>query len=101
MARQIVVRAEAEADIDAAYGWYEARSLGLGAEFVRAVDACLAAIARQPELHAEQYRGARRALLRRFPYGVFYLVWEDHIEVVACFHLRRDPRRWQTRLSTI
>lgn len=60
MRHRLIVRAEAEADIEEAFRWYEARSPGLGAEYVRAVEACLAGIARQPELYAEQYRGARR-----------------------------------------
>ena len=84
--------------MEEAYRWYEERSPGLGTEFLRAVEASLAGIARHPELYAEQYRGARRALVRRFPYGVFYTAREERIEVVACFHVRRDPRRWQTRV---
>jgi plasmid stabilization system protein ParE len=41
---------------------------------------------------------ARRAVLRRFPYSVIYAVREDEIVVIACFHGRRDPKRWQDRL---
>jgi hypothetical protein len=41
---------EAEADIAEAAIWYERRCAGLGAEFVRSVDACFALISRQPEV---------------------------------------------------
>lgn len=95
---RFVVRPEAEADIEATFRWYEAQSPGLGSEFVRAVDACLAGIERNPELYAEHYRRARRALLRRFPYAIFYVILTDSIDVIACFHVRRDPRHWQAQL---
>jgi hypothetical protein len=40
----------------------------------------------------------RRALLRKFPYGVFYFVFDDTVVVLACFHTRRDPKDWQKRV---
>jgi len=43
------VRRRAELDLDEAYAWYESRAEGLGEAFLRAVDACLARIARHPE----------------------------------------------------
>jgi hypothetical protein len=39
----------------------------------------------------------RRALLRRFPYGVFFEVAETEIVVYAVFHCARDPRAWRRR----
>jgi len=38
------------------------------------------------------HKQVRRALLRRFPYGIFYLVEGDAIPVLACFHGKRDPK---------
>ncbi|HEV2123278.1 MAG TPA: type II toxin-antitoxin system RelE/ParE family toxin [Chloroflexota bacterium] len=96
--RRLVIRAAAEADIEEAARWYNAQRPGLGAEFIEAVGACLERIERHPELYGEQYRHVRRAPLRRFPYAVFYLLQADRIEVLACFHIRRDPQRWQVRL---
>jgi hypothetical protein len=40
----------------------------------------------------------RRVRLRRFPYGLFYRVRPDALVVLACFHARRGPRRWQERV---
>jgi len=44
------------------------------------------------------FSNARRAVLRRFPYSLIYVESGDDILVVACFHGRRNPRRWQDRL---
>lgn len=93
------IRPEAEADIAAAYAYYEEASEGLGSEFLRAVEATLAIVERTPQLYAVVHREVRRALLRRFPYGIFYVVDGDTVVVLACFHARRDPAQWQRRID--
>jgi hypothetical protein len=35
-----------------------------------------------------------RALLRKFPYSIFYFVFDDTVVVLACFHMKRDPQDW-------
>jgi plasmid stabilization system protein ParE len=99
MIRQLIVRAEAEAEIDEAAGWYEARSAGLGLEFLRAVDAVLSAIRRSPDQFPVVHREARRAVLRRFPYSVLFSATETEVTVHAAFHFRRDPTDWTGRLG--
>ena len=39
----------------------------------------------------------RRALLRRFPYAVFYEIGAVEIVVYAVFHCARNPRAWKRR----
>ena len=94
----LIVRPDAEVDITDAALWYETQSQGLGSEFLRSVDACLADVARAPQRFPIVHRNLRRALLRRFPYGVFFVAIDDPIEVAACLHARRDPRQWSERL---
>ena len=45
-ARGLVVTSPAETDLTTAYDWYEEQSPGLGAEFLRAVEAVFAAVQR-------------------------------------------------------
>ena len=89
---RLVVREAAEEDIAEAARWYEQRSPGLGGEFLRAVDVTLAEIVRMPERYPVVRGRARCALLRRFPYGVYFVATPDLVSVVACLHARRDPR---------
>jgi hypothetical protein len=49
MNRNVILRPEAEAEVAEAIDWYESRGKGLGADFMRAVDAAMAAIKRNPE----------------------------------------------------
>ena len=36
----------------------------------------------------------RRVLLRRFPYGIFYVVQPSVVLVLAVIHARRAPETW-------
>ena len=68
MAYRLIIRPDAELDIREAFEWYEAQILGLGSEFVRAVDVCLSSIGRNPLAYPIIYKQARRAFIWRFPY---------------------------------
>ena len=95
---RLIVRPEAEDDITAAFSWYEDQEPGLGTEFIHSVDVALGLVEREPHAFPVIYRNARRALLRRFPYAVFYLIRDDVIEVIACMHFKRRPLRWRSRV---
>ena len=60
MARAITFTPEAEEDSYQSYAWYESRRIGLGREFITAVDACLQSISRNPKLYQTIYRAPRK-----------------------------------------
>ena len=70
---------------------------GLGDDLLFQFDATLSTIAEFPEAYQEIHCHIRRALIRRFPYGVYYIIEEERIVVMAFFHVRRDPKYWQER----
>jgi plasmid stabilization system protein ParE len=98
MSRKLIIRPEAEADLTEAFEWYETRVTGLGLEFIRTVDSLFNSIIRNPQAYPVVYKAARRALTRKFPYEVFFMVDADHVVIVAVFHARRSPQRWQERI---
>lgn len=95
--RRLRLTSEAQLDLDDAYGWYGVQAPGLGANFLAAVDTCLASIRRTPEAYQSVDPTMRRALLQRFPYAVFYEVGAVDIVVYAVFHCARNPRAWKRR----
>jgi len=97
MKRMIYIRPEAEQDMRETYAWYETQMPGLGANFLLHVDAQLRSLQRNPSQYPVVHREVRRCLVRRFPYGIFYLVEDKRIVVLAVFHAKRDPKSWQTR----
>jgi plasmid stabilization system protein ParE len=98
MVERAVILPRAARDIDEAVAWYTARDPRLGEEFLRRVDDCLLAVRRTPEAFTGVGKGYRRALLRRFPYGVFYEYVNDSVVVYAVVHCSQDPERWRARL---
>lgn len=84
-------KAEAAAEAEEAFLWYESQSPGLGHEFLRSLEVCLASIQRFPEAGQEVHPLIRRAMLRRFPFGVFYLASNEALTIYAVFHFSRDP----------
>ncbi len=99
MARELVIAPEALNDLDDAYVWYEEQRVGLGEEFMNCVDACIQSVVRMPELYEVVFNQYRRALVRRFPYAVYYEFVDPNVTVYAVFHTARDPAKWRRRLS--
>lgn len=96
MSKEVLVRPAAAADAREAALWYEAKREGLGAELVLELDGLYDRIAQHPLQFAEIGEGVRRALLRRFPYAV-YFVTDDVPVVLAVLHQHRKPERWRKR----
>jgi plasmid stabilization system protein ParE len=98
MVAELIIAPEAQQDADEAYCWYEFRRPGLGEEFLYCVDACIQVICRMPELHAKVHEEYRRALVRRFPYAIFYEYFSGKVTVYSIFHASQNPQKWRTRL---
>jgi plasmid stabilization system protein ParE len=65
--------------------------------FVHTVDSTVQLIAEFPLHFPVVYGERRRAGGRRFPYGLFYQVETERILLIACFHGKRNRRRWLSR----
>lgn len=92
--REIIVRREAQSEVQKAFHYYQEKSEGLGFEFMRSLDAALQSIKRNPFAYRKIYQETRRVLLRKFPYAVFYIIEENRIVVIACFHQKRSEIDW-------
>jgi toxin ParE1/3/4 len=65
--------------------------------FALAVERTVEAIAESPLRFPVAHNSRRHAWVRRFSYQIFFEVEDDRIVVIACFHSKRDPRRWKSR----
>jgi plasmid stabilization system protein ParE len=97
--------AEAASELASAAAWYDERQPGLGAAFIDAVDAALSCVADWPLLGAPQpgvrdETAIRRVPVARFPYHLPYLVFDDHLRVLAVAHDRRRPGYWAPRAES-
>ena len=91
------IREEAEVDLSDAAIWYEQQQPGLGHEFLDSALSLLHALPQNPLQYPAIHKNVRRALLGRFPFGIYYSVEPKHIIVYAVMHASRHPRRWRSR----
>jgi len=91
------LRKEAESDLAEAAAWYERQRPGLGRDFLNEVESMLESIAARPFSYPQVYRSVHRAIIKRFPFSVFYRVLGVEVVVLAILHSTRDPSRWQSR----
>jgi plasmid stabilization system protein ParE len=87
----------ARSDLDDAVAWYEGQKAGLGLRLLDEAAGVLERVQRAPLQFPIVHKVVRRALLRRFPYAIFFVVESTSISVLAITHLRRDPAAWQSR----
>jgi plasmid stabilization system protein ParE len=96
---ELIIAPEAQQDVEQACNWYEDHKIGLGEEFLTCVDACIHSICRSPKLYPKIFEKYRRALIRRFPYAIFYEYNVKTIYIYSIFHTAQDPTKWRNRLS--
>jgi plasmid stabilization system protein ParE len=95
--KSLIVLPRAEVDIFDAAIWYETEREGLGRAFEADFDRIASRIQAAPLHFPEIEPDVRRAMLGRFPYGVFFVVGEEIVTVFAVLHLHRDPETWRGR----
>jgi plasmid stabilization system protein ParE len=94
---RLVSEPQADLEIEAAFQWYEKEQPGLGLEFLGELRAAYNRIGEGPLKYQHLRSGVRRALLRRFPYAVYFAVEQSRLVVLAVLHASRDPAEWQGR----
>ena len=72
MSGTLIVLPGAERDLDEAVEWYDARQYGVGRRLARAFRDCSRSIADYPESFAIVHGDFQLAMLKFFPYGVYF-----------------------------
>ena len=104
MSQLLIVLDEAEDELIEAQRWYETQRPGLGQEFRSAIDEGMerllkAPLAASPIVNLPSSIGARRVLVKRFPYSIVFIEHGEDLWVVAFAHHRRRPGYWRERLE--
>ena len=82
---------EAAEELYAAVRQYSAIEPALAVDFESKVEECLVLALSYPSMWREVQRGIRRALIRRFPFGIIYAYDDDVFYVLAVMHLHAKP----------
>ena len=95
---KLIINPFAELDLQVAYEWYDLKKEGLGKEFLSEVEITLDRIHQNPQQFKKIKKQIRMAVVKRFPFGVFYFVKNDVINVFAIFHFSRNPQILKKRI---
>jgi plasmid stabilization system protein ParE len=82
----------AAAEVTRAIGWYGQPEINQATAFIRELERTEAHLTTHPELYQRVEDEIRRAILRRFPYSLFYVIEQDQVIVLACMHQHRKPK---------
>ena len=94
MSTPVVIRGLAQSDLEEAAAWYDSRQFELGEELVGQVGSTISAVADRPESFPIAYaRRTRRALVKRFPFAVYFILEPKRIVILAILHTRREHKR--------
>ncbi len=93
------VAALAQAELLDAVRYYDAIDTELSIDLLKAYDEQLMGLDQLPERHPPYLEGTRIAHLRRFPYGLIFVIRGQTITILAFTHLKRRPGYWTERLQ--
>ena len=93
----VIFTLAAREELIEARDWYEGEAPGLGRRFPLAIDSVAERMSAFPREFPVVFKNVHRALLRGFPYSLFFVVEDETLFVIACFHASRDPLQWQKR----
>jgi plasmid stabilization system protein ParE len=94
---RLVLRRAAKRDLAEAREWYDKQRPGLGQEFLSSIETALALLREFPLMAPRVDPRVRRAKVKRFPYGIFYIVDGPTIRVLAVLHNGRSSSWWKDR----
>ena len=95
---ELIYAPEAKLEIKEAAKYYEGCKEGLGQAFLLELESSIHNLCESPLRWRKISGQFRRCLLRRFPYGVIYVVDDDEVFIAAAMHLKRKPGYWKKRL---
>ena len=88
----VVFSETAENDLDEIAEWYEAIRQGLKDEFLLCVEGEVEIIRRAPLIYSEYFLNVRKAKTNKFPYGIYYMVEDKRVVILAIAHQKRSIR---------
>lgn len=97
MTARLVFGRQARAEYETAADWYEKECAGLGTAFQNAVQSAIDQIAAHPAQFPKIHGDIRQAVIRRFPYCIYFRERGAAIDVLAVFHSARNPALWRWR----
>lgn len=96
----VKIHPQVQADIMRGIKFYDSQSHGLGLYFQTMVAAAIDSLQFFPAIHAK-VRGYHRMLVEKFPFAVYYKIFEDAVVVYSVLDTRQNPETINSQLDRI
>lgn len=96
---RLIISDFAESDLKIAAAWYASQKEGLDLDFINEIEKAIQRIQDNPRQFAVVRKQIRMSIVKRFPYGIYFYVAGDIINVFAVFHFSRNPNVLKKRLK--
>jgi len=102
---KVGISRDAARELEEATQWYERESPGLGGKLIDAFEHAIGLLrGKMPPLlpvdGTARKKGAKRIILRHFPFSLIVIQRSDQYIVVALAHHSRKPDYWHERIRT-
>jgi plasmid stabilization system protein ParE len=97
MSRPVILRPVAEGDVQETFRYLEEIQVGLGLKFATSLREALQRIESMPEMYGYVWQDVRAVRVRKFRYVIYYVVFDDRMEVLAVLHGSRRESTWRTQ----
>jgi plasmid stabilization system protein ParE len=87
---EIIVTAEAEKDLRDAIKWYTQQQKGLGNTFYKNINKAFTIIKNNPLAFENRYAEVRTFTMRKFPFLIHYIIFNNNIYIVNILHTAQD-----------
>ncbi|MDP3645225.1 MAG: type II toxin-antitoxin system RelE/ParE family toxin [Bacteroidota bacterium] len=98
---RLIINSSAESDLKIAADWYASQKAELDLDFIEEIEKSIQRIQQNPQQFAVVTWQIRMSIVKRFPYGIYFYVAEDIINVFAVFHFSRSPKVLRKRITPI
>jgi hypothetical protein len=88
---KVRIEAPARNDLVEGYEFYETNEEGLGEYFLSCLYSDIESLRIFGGIHRKEYRSLHRALSRKFPFAIYYVLEKHEVVVKAVLDCRRDP----------
>ena len=95
----LLINPLAERDLQIAADWYNEQKDGLDRDFIDEVEKTIFRIHQNPNQFGTVQNKTRMAIVKRFPYGIYFYIANENINVFAVFHFSRNPKRLRRRIK--
>ena len=94
-----VIKPADQREFDGAVTWYRSQIARTATRFHTKVLELFTRLTQHPEHFAVEWRDIREALVRSFPYAVYFRADTLETRIYSVFHTARDPEIWQARVD--